>query len=68
MNHGKNTSRGKPFVNRPKPSGSNEISTLVIDRNPSKFALYLTNGGPVWTIYPVTDENNNVVIFKNGKL
>ena len=43
------------------PSGSREISTLVIDRNPSEFALYLTNGGPVWTIFPVTDGDENVV-------
>jgi len=27
----------------------------VIERNPTDFALYLTNGGPVWTIYPVED-------------
>tara|TARA_Y100000361_G_C10950358_1_gene233423 strand:+ start:376 stop:492 length:117 start_codon:yes stop_codon:yes gene_type:complete len=27
----------------------------VIDRRPTEFALYLTSGGPVWTIYPVED-------------
>ena len=53
MSHSENSSRGRPFVN--PPPKKNEISTLVIDRNPTEFALYLTNGGPVWTIYPVED-------------
>ena len=57
MKHGENSQRDKkderPFVLRPKRK--NEISKLVIERNPTDFALYLTNGGPVWTIYPVED-------------
>ena len=57
MKHGENSRRDKkgerPFVLRPKRE--NEISKLVIERNPTDFALYLTNGGPVWTIYPVED-------------
>jgi len=59
MKHGKNSRKDRAFVN--PPPKKNEISTLVIDRNPSEFALYLTNGGPVWTIFPVTDGDGNVV-------
>ena len=53
MSRFKNSSRERPFVN--PPPKKNEISKLVIERNPTDFALYLTNGGPVWTIYPVED-------------
>ena len=53
MSRGKNSNKERPFVN--PPPKKNEISTLVIERNPTKLALHLTNGGPVWTIYPVED-------------
>ena len=53
MKHGKNLSNERPFVN--PPLKENSLSTLVIERNPTEFALYLTGGGPVWTIYPVED-------------
>tara|TARA_Y100001938_G_scaffold142282_1_gene213252 strand:+ start:235 stop:432 length:198 start_codon:yes stop_codon:yes gene_type:complete len=57
MNHGENSQRDKkgerPFVLRPKRE--NEISKLVIDRKPSKLALWLSRGKTIWVIYPVED-------------
>tara|TARA_E500000331_G_scaffold352353_1_gene400778 strand:- start:2218 stop:2403 length:186 start_codon:yes stop_codon:yes gene_type:complete len=53
MKHGKNSSNARPFVN--PPSRKNSLSTLVIERKPTKFALYLSGGDTVWTIYAVEE-------------
>jgi hypothetical protein len=53
MSRLKNSSRERPFVN--PPPKKNEISTLVVERNPTDFELRLSAGRWVYVIYPVED-------------
>ena len=65
MKHGKNSSNGRPFVNRWRPK-KNETCKLIVETGPSQFELRLSMGQWIYVIHPVTDENDKVVKF-NGK-
>jgi len=53
MKRGKNSSSERPFVN--PPPKKNEISTLVVERNPTDFELRLSMGTWIYVICPVED-------------
>ena len=53
MKRGTNFNRERPFVN--PPPKKNEISTLVVERNPTKFERRLSSNKWIYVIYPVED-------------
>tara|TARA_B100000287_G_scaffold274572_1_gene258560 strand:- start:921 stop:1127 length:207 start_codon:yes stop_codon:yes gene_type:complete len=61
MSRSENSIRERPFVN--PPPKKNEISRLVVERNPSEFEIRLSMGRWIYVIYPVTDGDGNIIKF-----